>query len=236
MSRIRGGASRIIEGIQLFQERVFGTKESLFQQLGQGQSPLALFITCSDSRINPNLLTQTEPGELFILRTAGNLVPPFGSPPSGEEATIEYALKQLHIRDVILCGHSCCGAMQALLAPDSLRELPGVAQWLTHARDVLPEVDRLGADLPPSEKLLLAIERNVLVQMEHIRSFPCVQEALTGGRLRLHAWVYHFETGHVTAHDPGKERFVPLIEAPRQKWLVQVPGGAVDRGVLGDSI
>ena len=236
MSRIRGGASRIIQGIQLFQERVFGTKESLFQKLGEGQAPLALFITCSDSRINPNLLTQTEPGELFILRTAGNLVPPHGSPPSSEEATLEYALKHLHIRDVILCGHSRCGAVQALLAPDSLRDLPGVAQWLTHARDVLPAVERLGASLSPAEKILLAIERNVLVQLEHVKSYPFVTEALTAGRLRLHAWVYHFESGQVTAHDPGKERFVPLAEAPRQKWLVPVPGGAVAPGVLGDSM
>src|SRR5215469_13696579 len=135
------GAARIIQGIQQFQESVFAAKESLFRRLGEGQSHHALFITCCDSRIDPNLLTQTEPGELFIHRNIGNQVPPY-SASSGERATLEYSLKHLHIRDVIVCGHSKCGAMQGLLAGDSLRELPGVAQWLTHARAILPAVEQ----------------------------------------------------------------------------------------------
>jgi carbonic anhydrase len=235
MSRIMGGATRIIQGIQHFQERVFGEKKSLFRRLGEGQSPLALFITCSDSRINPNLLTQTEPGELFILRNAGNLVPPHDVP-SGEGATLEYALKHLHIRDVIVCGHSKCGAMQGLLAPDSLHDLPAVAGWLTHACAIVPAVEQLGTTLPPAEKLNLAIERNVLLQLEHVKMYPFVADALSAGRLRLHGWVYFLESGHVTAHDPGASRFVPLAQVPRQKWLVPVPEGRVEHGILGDSI
>ena len=119
-SAIMSGASQIIQGILHFQERVFGGKQSLFRRLGNTQSPLALFITCSDSRIDPNLLTQTQPGELFILRNAGNLVPP-SSIPSGEGATIEFALKQLHIHDVIVCGHSNCGAMRGIISQSASR-------------------------------------------------------------------------------------------------------------------
>jgi carbonic anhydrase len=234
MSRIMGGASRIIQGIQHFQDRVFGSKKSLFHRLGEGQEPLALFITCSDSRINPNLLTQTEPGELFILRNAGNLVPPFGIH-GGEAATLEYALKQLHIQDVIVCGHSNCGAMQGLLAPESLRELPEVAAWLEYARPILPTVEKAAATLSPAEKLNFAIERNVLLQIEHLKTYPFVVDALSSGRLRLHGWVYFVESGEVTAHVPGQERFMPLAEAVRSR-LAHASSGSADHDVLGESI
>src|SRR5215470_17477677 len=149
--------TRIIQGVLDFQRRVFGGKRSLFQQLGKGQKPLALFITCSDSRISPNLLTQTEPGELFILRNAGNLVPPHGAPANGEAATIEYAVAHLHVRDVILCGHSKCGAMAGLLQPQAVASMPAVAGWLEHARAVLPEVESAGAGLAPEVRLRLTI-------------------------------------------------------------------------------
>jgi len=212
--------TRIIKGVFDFQERVFGSKRTLFRQLGAGQRPLALFITCSDSRINPNLLTQTEPGELFVLRNAGNLVPPQGSPPSGEAATIEYAVHHLHVRDVILCGHSKCGAMQGLLAPQAVSDMPAVADWLKVAG---PCVERAKARVPDgaSPALLQAvIEQNVLLQVEHLQSLPSVQQSAAAGRLRLHAWVYDFENGGVTAYDPRSERFVPLAESPRRKLLV----------------
>lgn len=109
-SRILQGMTKILDGVRVFQKQVFGTKEDLFRQLGKGQSPLVLFITCSDSRINPNLLTQTEPGELFILRNAGNIVPPHGAAAGGEEATIEYAVAALQVQHIVVCGHSGCGA------------------------------------------------------------------------------------------------------------------------------
>lgn len=234
MSRIRGGASRIIQGIQHFQARVFGSKKSLFHRLGDGQEPLALFITCSDSRIDPNLLTQTEPGEIFILRNAGNLVPPCGVH-GGEAATLEYALKQLHIQDVIVCGHSKCGAMQGLLAPEALRELPEVAAWLEHARAILPAVEQAAASLSPADKLNLAIERNVLLQLEHLKTYPFVTDALSAGRLRLHGWVYFLESGEVTAHVPGQQRFMPLAEAVRSQ-LAHASSGSAEHSVWGESI
>lgn len=207
------GATRIIQGIQRFQESVFGEKESLFRRLSEGQSPHALFITCCDSRIDPNLLTQTEPGELFIHRNIGNQVPPYACS-GGVRATLEYALKTLDIRDVIVCGHSKCGAMQGLLNPDSLRDMPFVSQWLEHARAILPAVEQAAAALSPDEKLNLAVERNVLLQLEHLKAYPFVAEALSASRLRLHGWVYFFESGQVTAHDAKEGRFLPLARTP----------------------
>ena len=215
--------TRIIQGVFDFQQRIFGAKRGLFEQLGGGQRPLALFITCSDSRINPNLLTQTEPGELFILRNAGNFVPPAGSPPNGEGATIEYAVHHLQIRDIILCGHSQCGAMQGLIHPAAVAPMPAVADWLKFGGDAVERakkrVGTSGADL-----LTAVIEQNVLVQMEHLQTLPSVQEAAETGRLRLHAWVYAFERGLVTAYDAQQDRYVPLSESPRQKLLVPISG------------
>ena len=141
--------TRIIQGVLDFQKRIFGPKRSLFQRLGKGQQPWALFITCSDSRINPNLLTQTGPGELFILRNAGNLVPPPSASFNGEAATIEYAVVQLKVRDIILCGHAKCGAMQGLLEPHTLTKLPQVAGWLGYAQPVLEQMKQLGPTLSP---------------------------------------------------------------------------------------
>src|SRR5580658_4623655 len=198
--------TRIIQGVFNFQRRVFGSKRDLFEQLHGGQRPLALFITCSDSRINPNMLTQTEPGELFVLRNAGNLVPPDGSPPSGEAGTVEYAVHHLHIRDIILCGHSECGAMQGLIHPQATAAMPAVSSWLAMAG---PVVERAKARVPQPEGATLltaVIEENVLVQMEHLQTYPAVREAAAAGRLRLHAWVYAFERGEVTAYDPQSKR------------------------------
>jgi carbonic anhydrase len=210
--------TRIIQGVLNFQKRIFGSKRELFSRLGKGQKPLALFITCSDSRIAPDLLSQTEPGELFILRNAGNLVPAHGGPVGAEEATIEYAVAQLRVRDIILCGHSRCGAMHGLLEPEALAKLPAVASWLDHARAILPEV-KAAAGLSAEDQLKLAIEKNVLLQLEHMKTHPAVIAALAERFLRLHGWVYHFEKGHVDAYDPVSGQFVPLDQHVREKWL-----------------
>src|SRR3989338_7292856 len=124
---------KLIRGIHTFQHDYFTSQQELFERLAKGQAPETLFITCSDSRINPNLLTQTQPGELFIIRNAGNIVPAHGSGVSGEGATIEYAVAALGVKDIIICGHSHCGAMAGLLAPESLADLPQMRNWLQHA-------------------------------------------------------------------------------------------------------
>jgi carbonic anhydrase len=211
--------TRIIQGVLNFQRRIFGSKKELFDRLSHGQKPLALFITCSDSRIAPDLLAQTEPGELFVLRNAGNMVPPHGPTPGAEAATIEYAIVQLRIRDVILCGHSKCGAMHGLLAPEALGKLPAVAGWLDNARPILPEIERAGAGLTEEEKLKLTIEKNVLLQLEHLKTHPAVAAALAARSLRLHGWVYHFEKGEVDTYDPISGKFGPIRQKVRQTLL-----------------
>jgi carbonic anhydrase len=201
---------KLVQGIHHFQSNIFASQRELFQRLAKGQTPEALFITCADSRINPNLLTQTEPGELFILRNAGNIVPPHGAANGGEGATIEYAVAALGIKDIILCGHSLCGAMKGLLQPESLERMPAVAAWLGHAeatRRIIQEKyrDRAGAAL-----LTATVEENVLVQLENLRTHPAVAAGLSAGRLKLHGWVYKIETGEVFAYDPLLGQFLPL--------------------------
>lgn len=210
--------TRIMQGVLDFHDRVFDSKRELFEKLQAGQRPLALFITCADARINPNLLTQTEPGELFMLRNAGNLVPPFGTSTGGEGATIEYAIKHLKLRDVIVCGHSHCGAMQALFTPGALDALPHVAAWLQYAAPCA-ELLKNRASLPPAELARLVAEQNALVQLDHLRTYPYVQQAIAEGRLRLHAWVYEFERGEVVAYDEQQLSFTPLSETLRKKML-----------------
>lgn len=214
---------KLVEGIHQFQQHVLSEKRAMFADLESGQQPLALFITCSDSRICPNLLTQTEPGELFILRTAGNIVPPYGAVAGGEAATIEYAVAVLKVKDVIVCGHSHCGAMAALLHPESVKELPAVKALLDHAeatrRIIAENYGHLEEGRP---RLMATIEENVLVQLEHLRTHPTVAAALSRKQLKLHGWVYKFESGEVFAYDPAIQQFQSIngrVEpAPATSW------------------
>jgi carbonic anhydrase len=212
----------LIEGLHHFQKNIFTSQRELFERLAQGQSPETLFITCSDSRINPNLLTQTEPGELFILRNAGNIVPPYGAANGGEGATIEYAVAALGVKDSIVCGHSHCGAMKGLLQPDSLDGLPQVSQWLGHAEATRRIMQENYAHLQDSALLTATVEENVLVQLENLRTHPSVAARLGRGNLNLHGWVYKIETGEVFSYNPENgqfERLAPLtntIPSPKR--------------------
>lgn len=203
---------KLIHGIHQFQETDFRPLQGLFEQLARGQNPETLFITCSDSRIDPNLLTRSKPGDLFILRNAGNIVPPHGAGNGGEAATIEFAVAGLGVKDVIICGHSHCGAMKGLLHPEQVASLPTVAAWLGHAettrRIVLDNYRHLEGD-----RLVTAtVEENVLVQLENLRTLPAVASRLVRGDLHLHGWVYKIETGEVFAYDLASGQFVPLAE------------------------
>jgi len=202
----------LLDGIHRFQSGVFGPQRELFQRLVDKQTPDALFITCSDSRIEPNLMTQTKPGDLFILRNAGNLVPPWGVA-SGEAATIEYALEVLGIDDIIICGHTHCGAMNAVLEPESTAELPAVRSWLKHAESTRRVLRDCYPNLEGDELAETAVEENVLVQVENLRTHPAVMSRLMRGALLLHAWVYDIEHGTVHAFDPDRGQFVPVAEA-----------------------
>lgn len=208
---------KLIHGLHHFQEHVYGSKEALFKRLSEGQSPDALFITCSDSRINPNLLTNTEPGELFILRNAGNIIPPHGAANGGEAATIEFAVLALGVKDIIVCGHSHCGAMKGLLHPEGLDKLPTVKQWLGHAEATRAILNENYSDFEESEKVNIAVQENVLVQMEHLRTLPSVAAKLIKGELNLHGWVYKIETGEVFAYDRGEGQFVPIRSVDKSR-------------------
>ena len=206
---------KLIDGIHRFQSGVFGTQRELFARLVKGQNPDALFITCSDSRVSPNLLTQTDPGELFILRNAGNLVPAWGTHNGAEAAAIEYAIEALEIRDIILCGHTHCGAMNALIGdPADLAELPAVAGWLKHAEATRRVMRTHYKGLSKEARAETCVEENVLAQIENLRTHPAVFAALTRGELNLHAWVYSLENGGVEAFDPECGQFGPVTDAP----------------------
>ena len=177
---------------------------------------MALFITCSDSRIDPNLLTQTKPGELFIQRTAGNIVPAYGAVLGGEAATIEYAVNALKVKNIIICGHSHCGAMAGLLTPESVENMPAVKACLQHSESTRRIVEENYSHLTdPEKRLTLTVEENVLVQLENLRTNPSVAAALGRGDLKLHGWVYKYETGDVFAFDPDETEFLPLEGVPK---------------------
>jgi carbonic anhydrase len=201
---------RLVQGIHHFQTRVFSTHKELFERLDQhDQAPETLFITCSDSRISPNLITQTQPGELFILRNVGNLVPTYECG-GGMAAGIEFAVASLQVKDIIVCGHSNCGAMKALLEPDSLTELPATRTWLAHARPTEEIMWRSYGHLKGHELLHATVEENVLVQVENLRTHPVVAKATACGLLHLHAWVYKIETGEVFAFDPDRGQYTSV--------------------------
>ncbi|MFI7387777.1 carbonic anhydrase [Streptomyces sp. NPDC049813] len=184
--------------------RRFGQRPEEFARLAEGQSPQVLFITCSDSRVVPALITGARPGELFELRTAGNFVPDPAGGPCGESATIEYAVEVLGVQDVVVCGHSHCGAVGALVRGDDLTAVPAVRDWLAHAAG-----HPVGGD-PADPAVADAVRLHVLTQLERLRSYPCVQRRLADGRVRLHGWYYEVHTGRVCAHRPGTDAFETL--------------------------
>ncbi|HAG79841.1 MAG TPA: carbonate dehydratase [Cyanobacteria bacterium UBA12227] len=189
---------KIIKGVHEFQTNYFNTHRELFERLSEGQHPRILFITCSDSRIDPNLLTQTEPGELFIIRNVGNIIPPYGATTGAEGAAIEYAVEALGIKHIIVCGHSHCGAMKGLLQPSKLTDkMPLVYDWLKYAEGTRRIIQENYQDYEGDALLNAAIEENVLTQIENLRSYPVIHSKLYKGQLELHAWVYKIETGGV---------------------------------------
>lgn len=200
---------KLVEGIHEFKRDHYPELEGLFQKLAGGQNPDTLFITCSDSRIDPNLLTKSKPGDLFILRNAGNIVPPHGAG-GGEAATIEYAVSVLGVNHIIVCGHLHCGAVKALMEPESVAALPDVASWLRHAETTRRILQDNYKHLEGEQLLNAAVQENALVQLEHLRTLPSVASRLVRGDLHLHALVYKIETGDVFAYDRDSSQFVPV--------------------------
>ncbi len=200
---------KILKGVRKFQREHFPKRQATFEQLAHGQNPRVLFITCSDSRIDPNLITQMDVGELFVIRNAGNLVPPFGSANGGEGAAIEYGIHALGIEQVIICGHSHCGAMKGLLKVESLRtEMPLVYEWLEHAEATRRLIKENYSDREGEELLDITIAENVLTQIENLKTYPVVRSKLHQGKMQIYGWIYEIETGEVLAYDPKLDEFV----------------------------
>ena len=205
---------KLVDGIHNFQRGVFGSQRAYFEKLVAGQHPMALFITCSDSRISPNLITQTEPGDLFIMRNAGNIVPPHGAGNGGgEAATIEFGVSVLKVPDVIVCGHSHCGALKALIGPPAaLDDMPATRRWLGNAEATRRIVREKYQHLEGNAQLTACVQENVLVQLENLRTHPVIAVGIASGTLNLHGWVYKFETGEVFAFDPNVGQFTPVSQ------------------------
>jgi carbonic anhydrase len=184
----------------------------LFEQLSTGQSPEALFITCSDSRIETAMITQTEPGELFICRNAGNIVPPHTNQTGGMTASIEFAIGALKIPHIVVCGHTECGAMKGAMNRDALTNLPHVREWLGYAQGAVDIVEAIGADLTPEEKMRMLLEQNVMLQLQHLRTHPTVAVALAQKSVELHGWVYDIKTGGVSAYDDASGSWLTVEE------------------------
>ncbi len=198
-------------GVQAFRKDGYTKRKGLFDKLKSGQSPKVLFITCSDSRVVPSLITNTEPGDLFVIRNAGNMIPGFQSTACGEEATVEYAVAALGVEHIIVCGHSSCGAMGGLLNPDAVASVPSVAKWLELARPSKQAADALcTSSTSKEERLKLTIEINALRQLDSLRGHPSVAAALAAGKVELHAWVYDIGSGSVRSYDAQQKKYVEL--------------------------
>jgi len=224
---------KIIRGIHKFHDEVFPRYQGLFHDLADGQHPRALFVTCADSRVLPSLFTQTEPGELFLCRNAGNMIPPHGTQSGGVTATIEYAVMALKVPHVVVCGHSDCGAMRALLHPEKTEGMPNVQAWLNHGELARQIVAEMHPDLSEAEKVDLLIKENVVAQLDHLKTHPPVATGLRRGTLQVHGWVYHIASGEMEAWDQEKRVFRPIEELYQP--LIEEPDGAPAMAMSVDS-
>src|SRR5664279_5681643 len=197
---------RLLDGYRKFQRYEFPGRRNLFHLLADRQAPDTLFLTCADSRVVPDLFLQTEPGDLFICRNVGNIVPPEGEIAGGVSATIEYAVQVLKVKHIIICGHSDCGAIKASLNKESLSALPHAGEWLRYldcARNYLDQTD-------PDPELLALIHANVIAQLENLKTHPEISSAIATHSLEIHGWFYDILTGTIEAYDPADGKFRPL--------------------------
>lgn len=203
----------IIDGVLKFQRDALPQRSDLFKRLANSQSPGTLFIACSDSRVVPELLTQSEPGELFVIRNAGNIVPAYGAQPGGVSASVEYAVAGLNVTDIVVCGHSDCGAMTAVATCKCLDHMPAVKGWLHHA-DAAKAVNEAREHASAQARVNSMVRENVIAQLANIKTHPSVALALEQGRLNLHGWVYNIETGAIDALDGATNTFVSIAAHP----------------------
>jgi carbonic anhydrase len=203
---------RLIEGHKKFLAEVFPARRSKFKLLADSQAPEWLFITCSDSRVLPDLILSTEPGDLFISRSIGNVVPVTAQDVDGCTATIEYAVDVLKVKHAIVCGHSDCGAMKAALHKKGLENLPKAKRWLDHVQAAFNHRQPLNPLDGTHVELASLIRGNVVAQLLNLHAQACVRRAEAEGRLAVHGWYYDIMTGRIEAYDEKQKKFVPLTE------------------------
>jgi carbonic anhydrase len=202
---------RLIEGHKRFLAEAFPARRNQFHLLAEGQAPETLFITCADSRIVPDLILQTQPGDLFICRNAGNVIPRAGEPSGGVSATIEYAVQVLKVRHLIVCGHSDCGVIRALMAPQVLDGLTSVSDWLQHVKPAWKYVEEVERNASELTRHMALTHANILVQLDNLRSHDYINRAVSEGRLRIFGWYYDILTGEIDWFDDGAGKFSPLV-------------------------
>ena len=209
---------RLIAGVHRFRKEEFGRYKTLFRKLSkEGQNPHTLFITCADSRVLAELVTQSKPGDLFVVKNIGNIVPPASATGSTNStaAAIEFAVEILRVNDIVVCGHSQCGAMTALL--DKSRadlNMPHLAEWLKLAAPIREILEKDYADLTTLEaRATAAAQENVLLALDNLHSYPCVQARLADGSLNLHGWFFEIATAELFAYDPEDRQFQPIAAA-----------------------
>jgi carbonic anhydrase len=199
--------AKIVKGVAKFQQEVFPTQRKLFADLRHHQQPIAMFFTCADSRILPNVLLQTGPGEIFTERTAGNIVPRYSDHIGGVTASMEFALLALHVPLIIICGHTDCGVIKALLEPEKAAGMPALQTWMRYSLESRERLLRedAGGSRSQEQKLKLLTEYNVLTQMENLKTHPAVESRLAAGKLAIEGWVYDIGEGSVwTARSDGQ--------------------------------
>ncbi len=196
------------EGIRRFRTEIFPKNRELYESLAEKQTPYALFVTCGDSRIAPSILTNTDPGRMFVERTPGNIVPVYDETASvGVSASIEYSIAVLGVRDVVICGHSACGAMKGLLNPEHLNRLPATVRWLKHARPAVERLEQSCSGLSGAARLNRLCQLNVIEQMSHLHTHPAVEQRFKEGHLGIHGWYYEIHTGRVEAYNQETGEF-----------------------------
>ena len=203
---------RLIEGHKRFLAEVFPGRRTEFKLLAEGQRPEWLFITCSDSRVVPDLIFDTEPGDLFLARNVGNVVPVVSQDVDGVTATIEYAVEVLKVKSAIVCGHSDCGALKAALDKKELEHLPKARRWLSHVEAAFSHRQPENPADGEHAELGALIRGNVVAQLWNLRAQPPVARAVVEGRLTVHGWYYDILTGRIEQYDEQMRRFFPLAE------------------------
>jgi carbonic anhydrase len=200
-------------GVRRFQAEVYPRQAEIYAQAAsEPQRPHTLFITCADSRVDPNAITSSGPGEMFVTRNIGNMVPAYGEMLGGVSAVIEFAVGALGVRHVVICGHTHCGAMHALLHPESMEKMPTVRSWLRNAHAALSVTDKFAQEDQAVDPVRLLTEQNVLLQMQHLKTHPSVAEAIAQGELTVSGWMYHIGTGEVQVAGDGERTFTPITD------------------------